>query len=125
MWQKYAFMSKAQESVIKRYLGKPVSFVLKKKRLIPNVVAKEKVGGRITSHPIALKLVKELGKPLISTSANKSGSSPCYSISCVKKQGLRVDYYLDTGVLEKKLPTTVYDLVENKTLRKGSVEVVL
>ena len=123
MWKRHVWISKEQEKVIRKYLNKPVSFVLKKKETIPDVVAEERVGGRITTNKIALDLIRKLKKPLVSTSANLTGKEPCYSISCVKKQGVVVDYYLDAGVLEKNPPTTVYDLVDKKILRQGSVNV--
>jgi tRNA threonylcarbamoyl adenosine modification protein (Sua5/YciO/YrdC/YwlC family) len=123
MWKQYVKISKEQEKIIKKYSGRPVSFVLKKKNAIPDVVAKGRVGGRVTTNKTALNLVKKLGKPLVSTSANITGKNPCYSLPCVKRQGIIVDYYLNAGVLPKNLPTTVYDLVDNKTLRWGSVNV--
>lgn len=55
--------------------------------LAPSVLAEDgSVGIRITKDPICLKLIRELRKPIVSTSANKSGEKSPASFSDVSSK---------------------------------------
>ncbi|MDP1891490.1 MAG: L-threonylcarbamoyladenylate synthase, partial [Gemmatimonadaceae bacterium] len=53
----------------------PLTVVLKKKKIISNVVTagKNSVGVRVPANPVVLTLLQKLGRPLATTSANISG----------------------------------------------------
>ncbi|NPV51607.1 MAG: hypothetical protein HPY60_10505, partial [Candidatus Methanofastidiosum sp.] len=65
-------------------------------------------------------------KPIISTSANKSGDPSPYSINEVKlslKEYIEeIDFFIDEGILDMNLPSTIVDLVEGKIGRVGNVK---
>lgn len=55
-------------------------------RIAPAVLQDNTVALRISSHPVARELAKRLGRPLIATSANRSGEPPAYSIRAFLSQ---------------------------------------
>lgn len=124
-----ADISKAQEHIMQKYWPGAITFVVKKKDIVPNALTLglETVGIRIPDSPIATMLARLLGKPITSTSANISGDKVGSTIDEVVRQfqGFEVmpDYYLDGGELQDLPPSTVVDLtlVKPKVLRKGPV----
>ncbi|MDY6912514.1 MAG: L-threonylcarbamoyladenylate synthase, partial [Chloroflexota bacterium] len=57
------------------------------------------VAVRVPNHPVALELIRQLGKPLIGTSANLSGSPNLTTAREVGEQlGDTIDFVLDGGV---------------------------
>jgi L-threonylcarbamoyladenylate synthase len=83
-----------------------------------------KIGVRISSHPVAASLVRAVGGPITSTSANLSGIPPCRSAEEVDRQlGSRVDIILDGGVTPGKGASTVLDVSGDppRILREGMV----
>ncbi len=113
MARKYYFVDKKVERIAK--LG--VTIVARKKRLPKNIG-----GFRISKDAIARKLSKQLNKPIIATSANISGKESLYKINEIKKLFAgKVDAILDSGNLQKRKPSTVYDYQNREILRKGSI----
>lgn len=97
--------------------------------LAEGVVREGKVAIRVSSHPTARALSRELGVPIVATSANVAGETECYDVASVKKQfatrPLQPDYYLDEGLLEKRLPSTIVAERDGKlvVLRQGEIEI--
>ncbi len=96
----------------------------------PAVIRNGEIAIRVSSHPIAAALSRGLGAPIVSTSANRSGGSSCYSVKDVKAQFLdqeiQPDYYLDGGVLDPALPSTIVSLDDYgypEILRQGAIEI--
>ncbi|MEK7615442.1 MAG: Sua5/YciO/YrdC/YwlC family protein, partial [Patescibacteria group bacterium] len=96
--------------------------------LSPAVVREDgTVAIRVTSHLVARTLSEELNVPLVATSANVAGEETCYDITHVQNQfqtrHLQPDFYLDDGVLEKRLPSTIVAEKEGKivVLRQGEL----
>ncbi len=85
------------------------------------------LGFRMPDHPMVRLLVKTLGRPITTTSANKSGRPNCYSANAVrtqfKKSKLKPDYYLNGGKLKSTKPSTVIQIKDNRIhlLREGPV----
>jgi L-threonylcarbamoyladenylate synthase len=82
------------------------------------------VAVRVTSDPVAAGLVAACGRPLTSTSANRSGSPPARSAEEVLAalEGA-IDLVLDGGRREGGLPSTLVDLTgpEPLLLRAGAL----
>ncbi len=125
MIEKYVFL---EEKAIKLFLAFPgISVSLRKKgNAIPDTVNREKIAFRIPSNEVSRKLSEMSNKPLVSTSANRSGDEPPYSIEEVKislKNFIKdIDFFLDGGVLDKNPPSTIIDLVDGKIERIGSIK---
>ncbi|MDD5344356.1 MAG: L-threonylcarbamoyladenylate synthase [Smithella sp.] len=83
-----------------------------------------KIGLRISSHPIALKIVQKLKKPLTATSANLSGTPECSLASEVIKQiGDKIDAILDWGETQGGKASTIIDVTCDPPviLREGTI----
>jgi len=81
-----------------------------------------KIGIRVSSDPIAASIVKEMGRPLTTTSANLSGHPPSFSAQDVIHYfGDKIDYIVDVGELPPSLGSTVVDVSEEKIvlIREG------
>lgn len=70
---KYAVMHNDVYRVLKKYLPGPYCFILEATREVPRVVQTKRktVGVRIPNHPVALAICKELGRPIISSTASR------------------------------------------------------
>jgi len=121
---RYARVSNFAYRILKRFLPGGYTFVLEASREVPKLLlTKQKtVGIRIPDHPVALALVRELGNPVLSTSANRAGDEPLNDPAEIQKVlGKEVDILLDCGVLPR-VPSTVVSLVgdEVQVLRTGA-----
>ncbi|WP_281173762.1 L-threonylcarbamoyladenylate synthase [Deferrisoma camini] len=121
---RYARVSNFAYRILKRFLPGPYTFVLEASREVPRLLlTKQKtVGIRIPDHPVCLGLVKELGNPILSTSANPSGADPLNRPEEIQwVLGSQVDLILECGVLPR-VPSTVVSLVGERVrvLREGA-----
>lgn len=122
MAKKYAFIDALSRKLIKQFMPGPLTLISKKKNL-PDILSKNTIAWRIPSHPFALALVKKSGRPITATSANLSGKRQLYRIKEVAKtfSGC-VDLIIDAGNLPRRSPSTVFDTINQKILRKGPVK---
>ena len=116
----------AAEKLIARFWPGPLTLVLPAKKGIPAplVNAAGKIGARVSSHPTAAGLARELGRPLTATSANPSGKDPARSIA--EAQAYFADsigIYLDGGTLTGTAASTVAEINggEVKIIREGAI----
>ena len=85
------------------------------------------VAVRVSSHPVADALVKQLGHPILSTSLNMAGDKPLLDLNEMTKQsGLVLDdnlLVLDIGPLGYSLPSTVVDCSQGtpSIIREGAI----
>ena len=72
---KYAIVQNDVYRLLKRYLPGPYCFILEATREVPRVIQSKRktVGVRIPKHPVALAICKELGRPIISSTASRHG----------------------------------------------------
>ena len=88
------------------------------------------VAVRVSPHPVARALSKGLGLPIVATSANVSGLSPCYSVNTFLRQ-LRAaghpepDAIIDVGPIPRRRPSTIVGVKKGKVvvLRQGGGKV--
>ncbi|MBI5298925.1 MAG: threonylcarbamoyl-AMP synthase [Deltaproteobacteria bacterium] len=83
-----------------------------------------KIGVRISSHPIASALVAKVGKPLSTTSANRSGYPPSLNVKHIQKYfGDRLACIIDGGEAEPSRGSTVVDVTDEtmRIIRDGSI----
>lgn len=120
---KYAIVSDQAYKIMKRVLPGPYTFVFKASKLVPKKIVPDKktVAIRIPNNKICLEIVKNLARPIISTSVNLSGE-PHYAdpLEIEKEFGDKVDLIIDAGILENE-PSTVIDFSngEPKIIRRG------
>lgn len=117
MARQYLIITKNAEKLAKAFMPGPLTLIVESKSNTKN-----KVGFRIPDNKEVLKIVKKLGKPITSTSANIAGDKEVYRIKdAAKIFDNKTDLILDGGILKKTKPSTVYDVAENKVLRKGPI----
>jgi L-threonylcarbamoyladenylate synthase len=96
----------------------PVSWILPARRRAPWLRGgKSGLAVRVTAHPPAARLCRDLGTALVSTSANKSGGHPVKTArECRKIFGAQV-WVLGGAIGKRKRPSTLVDLLSGKVLR--------
>lgn len=115
---RFARVSNVAYRILKRFLPGPYTFVLEANSEVPKMLlTKQKtVGIRIPDHAISNALVRELGNPILSTSANLTGSEPLTDPREIQEVlGKHVDLIFDCGVLASE-PSTVISLVGDEVL---------
>ena len=121
---RYAHVSNFAFQIMKRHLPGPYTFVLEATRVVPDslVTRQKTVGIRIPAEPIALAIVRELGHPLVTTSANQAGKEPLHDpVEINQELGRQLDLVVDGGVRLGD-PSTVISLLDDRleVLRQGS-----
>jgi tRNA threonylcarbamoyl adenosine modification protein (Sua5/YciO/YrdC/YwlC family) len=120
---RYAIVENAAYRVLKRFLPGPYCFILQATREVPKIVQmKQKtVGIRVPAHPVIQALVRELGRPIISTTAAPPGEDPMVDPWEIKERFPGLELVLDAGA-GGNIPTTIVDLSDNtvRVLREGA-----
>jgi len=117
MAKHYLVIIKNAEKLIKAFMPGPLMLIVESKSK-----PQRKVGFRIPDNKFILRLIRKFGKPITTTSANISGKAELYKIKdVIKTFNGKVDLILDGGNLPKTRPSTVYDVVDKKILRKGPI----
>jgi tRNA threonylcarbamoyl adenosine modification protein (Sua5/YciO/YrdC/YwlC family) len=125
---RYAIVDNEKFRLLRRILPGPYTVVLPATRVVPRtaLTRQRTVGIRVPDAPVAIALVKSLGRPLATTSAGLPGEEPLVDAAGIRDQlGHGVDLILDGGLTLNE-PSTVLDLSgpTPEVLRqgKGSVE---
>ena len=123
----YAIVSNYAYRIMKRCLPGPFTFILEASSKTPKKIMSKKktVGIRIPDHKICLAVVKELGHPLITTSANISTEEELNNPDDIEdKLGSSLDLIIDEGPLISE-PSTIVDLTGDSPtiLREGKGEI--
>lgn len=120
---RYAIVENPQYRVLKRCLPGPFTFILTATREVPKMLlTKQKtVGIKVPNHPVPIAIVRELGRPLISTTAAPPGEEPIVDPWELGERFPGLDYVIDAGDCGT-VPTTVVDLSEGdvKVVREGA-----
>ncbi len=109
-----------------RFWPGPLTLVLPKAEQLPDRVTggKDTVAVRMPDHPVALEIIRRLGRPITGTSANRSGQQDLLDYNAVRAElGNDVDYIVQTGPQPKGTPSTVVDLTTEfpTLLRQGAL----
>ncbi len=79
-----------------------------------------KIGIRIPDHFFSIKLIKLLGKPIITTSINRHGSEPLNDITQVENDFPNVDIFEDSNHISSKGSTIIdYTALSPVVIREG------
>ncbi len=120
---KYAYVSNQAYKVMRQLLPGPFTFILKGTRLVPKLMMTKRktVGIRIPDNKICMALIKELGHPILSTSASLKDDIIFTDPEEIDMHmGHALDLIIDGGVLGTST-SSVVDLIEEpfSVLRKG------
>lgn len=120
---KYAVVENQAYRVLRRFLPGPYCFILPATKEVPKMLQtrQKTVGIRIPSHPVTLALMRELGRPLINTTASSPGEDPMVDPWEISERFPGLELVLDGGG-GGTVPTTVVDLSEGyvKIIREGA-----
>ena len=120
---RYAVMHDSVYRILKQHLPGPYCFILDATREVPKIVQspRKSVGVRIPNHPVALALVQELGRPIISSTAARHGEQPNPDPREIDLEFKGLALVLDAGAGGVE-PTTVVDLTGGspKVIRAGA-----
>jgi len=103
----------AAERLARAFWPGPLTLVLKRSALVPDVVTGglDTVGLRMPAHPLALHVLRRLGRPLAAPSANRFGKvSPTRAEHVQADLGGDIPFVLDGGPCEVGLESTIVDL---------------
>ncbi len=120
---RYAIVENAAYRVLRRCLPGPYCFILPATREVPKMVQNKQktVGIRVPNHAVTLAIVRELGRPLISTTAARPGEEPFVDPWEISEafHGLELVVDADGG---GSIPTTVVDLSQGeiRVVREGA-----
>lgn len=105
----YAQLSNAAYKMMRRLLPGPYTFILQATRLVPKVMMSNQrtVGIRVPDNEICLELVRELGHPLVNTSASDSVEEVVSDPESIQEQFPQLDLMLESGLLESEASTII------------------
>ena len=117
----YAQVSNNAYRIMKRSLPGPYTFVLEGTRLVPKLMLTKRrtVGIRVPDNKICLAIVKNLGRPIISTSIHLEEPSVIHDT-----YSSLVEIVIDGGVISHE-PSTVVSLIDDnpEVIREGKGEI--
>jgi tRNA threonylcarbamoyl adenosine modification protein (Sua5/YciO/YrdC/YwlC family) len=109
---KYAVVENPQYRVLKHFLPGPYTFILPATREVPKMLLNKQktVGIRVPNQAITIAIVRELGRPLVSTTACRPGQEPLVDPWEIEQEFSGLDLVIDGGDAGGTVPTTVVDL---------------
>lgn len=120
---RYAIVDNQTYRVLRRFLPGPYCFVLEATREVPRIVQSKRrtVGIRIPDHPVIVAVARELGRPIVSTTAQRPGAEPHVDPAEIDDDFSGLGLVLDGGG-GGVVPTTVVDLTASppQVLREGA-----
>jgi len=120
---RYAIVENHQYRILKHYLPGPYCFILEATREVPKLVQMKKktVGIRVPDNAIIRAIAKELGRPVISTTAQRAGEDPYIDANEIDDAFKGLGLVIDGGV-GGVVPTTIVDLTTTpfSVVREGA-----
>jgi tRNA threonylcarbamoyl adenosine modification protein (Sua5/YciO/YrdC/YwlC family) len=125
----YAKVSNYAYRTMKRLLPGPYTFILEGSKLVPKIMlTKRKTAGiRVPDNAICLALVRELGHPIITTSATTAEGEGFHDASLIHDHfGKQVDAVIDGSPVSGE-PSSVVSLIDDtpQIIRRGAGDVSL
>ncbi|MBA2852033.1 L-threonylcarbamoyladenylate synthase [Methanococcus maripaludis] len=119
--ENYVYVDETAKKIIEKFMPGPITVILKKKYIIPDILGKDDVGVRIPDNDVIRKIAIV---PLTTTSANISGKTAPTSLeevdSIIKE---KVDLIVDTGPCKYKVQSTIVKVIDGKIelIREGKI----
>ena len=126
MLRKYvSITNEIEDRLVNRYWPGKMTLILKKKDTVSDLLTggKDTIGVRIPDNDDLRDIIRMVGRPVISTSANISGSETITNVKNIEKElAKNVDFIEDGGELVASASTIVSAInKEFKILRKGEL----
>jgi len=125
----YAKVSNYAYRTMKRLLPGPYTFILEGSKLVPKIMLTKRrtAGIRVPDNAICLALVRELGHPIITTSAATAEGESFHDASLIHDHyGKQVDAVIDGSPVSGE-PSSVVSLIDDtpQIIRRGAGDVSL
>ncbi|MBI4490797.1 MAG: threonylcarbamoyl-AMP synthase [Deltaproteobacteria bacterium] len=116
------------QKLMDRFWPGPLTLILPAQKGLPAPLLNRDggIGVRISSHPLASQLTRELGHPITATSANLSGQEPARTLDeAVSYFANQIKIFLGEGRLAGKKGSTVVAVLRDKLriIREGEISV--
>ncbi len=116
-------------TLMDRFWPGPLTLVLPAREDLPRELTAntERIGVRISSHPLAQALVAAVGEPITATSANRAGEAPACDVAAARRAlADDIAVYVDGGSVAGGSASTVLVVDDNAAYvgRAGAVSVV-
>lgn len=129
MIEMYGEMNDVAYALAQAFLPGPLTLIIKKNPTHTTGICKDSdtIGIRIPDNQWCLSLVRAVGTPVTTTSANKSNESPQYTIDAIMRQfGDSAQYIalaIDDGEVQTRVASTVVDVSDGKVriVREGAI----
>lgn len=108
---RYAVVDNQIYRVLRRFLPGPYCFILEATREVPRLLQTKRktIGIRVPDHAVITAVVKELGRPVISTTAQRPGNDVHVDPNEIDDDFKGLGLVIDSGA-GGVIPTTVVDL---------------
>jgi tRNA threonylcarbamoyl adenosine modification protein (Sua5/YciO/YrdC/YwlC family) len=120
---RYAIVENQAYRILKHFLPGPYCFILEATREVPKLVQSKRktVGIRIPNHEVTRAIARELGRPIISTTASHDDGEPFVDPAEIDDAFHGLGLVLDAGG-GGMVPTTVVDLTKRppEVVREGA-----
>jgi len=120
---RYAIVDNQVYRLLRHLLPGPYCFVLEATREVPRILQTKRktIGIRIPKHEVITSVVRELGRPVISTTAQRDGGDPYVDANEIDDDFKGLGLVIDSGG-GGVIPTTVVDLTAHPpvVLREGA-----
>lgn len=101
--------------LLKEYLPGPYTFILEASKLVPKILKSKKdtIGLRVPDHKITMEIIKELGRPILSTSLPQTENIEDYTDPEIINEMFfnDVDLIINAGI-GGSVPSTIIDATE-------------
>ncbi|MDD9952743.1 MAG: L-threonylcarbamoyladenylate synthase [Candidatus Woesearchaeota archaeon] len=112
---------KEAETLMEKHWPGPLTIVFKKKKGVPDIVAKDTIAVRMERHTVARELIENVG-PLVAPSANKDGQQPPETAAYVRENF--PELYVVDGGDTLGIASTIISVVDGlKILREGAIRI--
>ncbi|MFH1403874.1 MAG: L-threonylcarbamoyladenylate synthase [Candidatus Altiarchaeota archaeon] len=115
MVRHYTVLGEGEEQFIDEHYRDPHTFIVHKNSRIPDFVTAggNTVGVRIPDNEVCRRIIRRLGEPITTTSANISGRMPPASMGDLSREiADAVDLVVDSGACGSGTPSRIIDLTE-------------
>ncbi len=124
--EKYACVDERIYKVASNFLPGPLTIILKKKESIPSFITarKDTIAIRVPDDDVVLKILNDFNKPILLTSANKSGENAALnSVDCYEIFKNEIEYIVE-GCSVLNVASTIVDMSseEIKIIREGKIK---
>jgi tRNA threonylcarbamoyl adenosine modification protein (Sua5/YciO/YrdC/YwlC family) len=108
---RYAVVDNQIYRVLKHFLPGPYCFILEATREVPRILQTKRktIGIRVPNHQVTCAVVRELGRPIISTTAQRAGAEPHVDPAEIDEDFKGLGLVIDAGA-GGLVPTTIVDL---------------